>query len=292
MTSAIPTFDFNTKRHADLPFEILTFADLPDFAKSPQPRRHTFYVIFWVTGGQGVHNIDFEAWPIVANTLYFVTPGQVHFWEIERAASGYAVLFTADFIATHPLEQITLQGFDFFHQSVRKPMMPITDPAAASIFSAICEHMLDEFRGKAYGRFTLLQCQLTTLLIHAQRHYQAERATMALSAGSELAQRYLQLIESHFNDLQTVAAYAQHLGITAGHLRDSTRIHLGRTPTQLLNQRITLEAKRQLAHSSQTIAAIAHSLRFSDPSYFSRFFKRETGQSPSEFREKYQNRHA
>lgn len=70
------------------------------------------------------------------------------------------------------------------------------------------------------------------------------------------------------------------LGITPDHLSDSVKRELGISASKLLQQRLTIEAKRFLVHLDWTSAQIAEHLNFKDPSYFGRFFKRETGQSP------------
>ena len=133
-------------------------------------------------------------------------------------------------------------------------------------------------------------------LIHAQRHYTEVNPTSLNSVSDTLIADYRQLIEEHFQNVKNIEEYAQMLNVTAGHLRDVTRGKLGVTPSYLLNQRIILEVKRLLTHSEKTITEIAHQLQFDDPSYFSRFFKRETGSSPTIFRqqirEKYQLPHA
>ena len=185
-----------------------------------------------------------------------------------------------------------LVSFDFYHHTDRQPIIHISDEAAG-IFTAICEHMYAEYSGQDYGRFTVLQCQLITFLVHAQRHYNEALHSTPMSAADKLIKQYLQLIDDHFLEIKNIHAYAQALGVTAGHLSDAIRENLGTTPIQLLNKRIALEAKRELLHSEQTIAEIALALNFANPNYFSRFFKREVGLTPSEFRrhfrEKYQN---
>jgi len=287
--SHIQTFQFSSKHLADIPFQIMRFEDLPHVATQPTPRRRAFYEIFWITQGAGFHHIDFEASTIIPNTLYFITPGQVSYWEIREKAYGFAILFTQDFMATNLLEQLTLQSFGFYHHTSRQPIIHIDEPDA-EVFTIISEHMYDEYSGQAYARFALLQCQLITFLIHAQRHYNDMLPPSHPVVGNKLISQYLQLIEDHFRDVKNVSEYAQMLSVTPGHLSDVIRDYLATTPIQLLNKRIALEARRQLVHSEQTIAEIAHALNFDNPSYFSRFFKREVGSPPSEFRRRFREK--
>ncbi|MEO1286334.1 MAG: AraC family ligand binding domain-containing protein, partial [Chloroflexota bacterium] len=202
----IPTFQFSSKHLDDIPFQIMRFEELPDIATQAFPRRRAFYEIFWITDGTGVHHIDFEAYSIIPNTLYFLTPGQVSFWELQGETKGYSVLFTQDFMATNLLEHITLRSFDFYHSTMHRPIIHIDDETAW-IFTAICDHMFNEYHGSSFGRYSLLQCQLITFMIHAQRHYQPISPT-EVSAGDKLIIDYLRLIDDHFHEVQSIKEYA------------------------------------------------------------------------------------
>jgi AraC-like DNA-binding protein len=76
------------------------------------------------------------------------------------------------------------------------------------------------------------------------------------------------------------------LGVTTSHLSDSMRLETGLTAGELIRARLILEAKRLLLHSELTIAEIGYELGFGDPSYFSRFVRREIKTSPAEFRDR------
>ena len=289
---SLPLHQFSQQRKFDIPFEIGRIEELPAMARTALPHRHTFYEIFWITGGSGNHNIDFETYPIQGETLYFITPGQVHSWEIEESIIGYAILFTEDFLPVNGLEPITPRSFDFFHHMDHAPFLTIK-PETARPFHEICQHMLLEYQGNGYGRLTILQSQLRIMLIHAQRHYASSGAPIMVSAAHRLVEDYIRLIDLHFREKQQVHEYAALLRITPGHLTDTTRARTGMAASQFIYQRLTLEAKRLLAYSEQTVAEIGYSLNFQDPSYFIRFFRRECSVTPVEFRnsirKKYRN---
>ena len=83
---------------ADIPFLHLNFAAAGELAQVAYPHRHNFYEILYVTGGEGTHFIDFNAYPIVAGTVYFISPGQVHYWDTSVPIEGEIILFTEDFL--------------------------------------------------------------------------------------------------------------------------------------------------------------------------------------------------
>ncbi|MBZ0278819.1 MAG: helix-turn-helix transcriptional regulator [Anaerolineae bacterium] len=287
----LPLHEFKKQQPVDVPFRMGQIEKMSAIARTPTPHRHTFYEIFWVTGGSGSHIIDFEPYAIQPDTLYFITPGQVHSWDVIIPTTGYALLFTEDFLPISQVEPIHLRSLDFFHHVNHRPVLHIA-PEYTRPFHDICQNLLQEYMGSAYGRSSILQSQLHLLLVHAQRHYASSGTSAALSNVDRLVENYMRLIDMHFRERQQVHEYAGLLGVTPGHLTDTTRERTGMPASQFIYRRITMEAKRLLAYSEQTVAEIGFELNFDDPSYFTRFFRRECGITPTEFRrnirEKYQ----
>ena len=97
-------------------------------------------------------------------------------------------------------------------------------------------------------------------------------------------QRFRQLVELHFRERRPISFYAKALGLTHDRLHAICTRTLDRTPKKLLNQRILHEANLRLERSGSSIQDIANQLGFPDQTYFSHFYKRETGISPHRFR--------
>jgi AraC family transcriptional activator of pobA len=92
------------------------------------------------------------------------------------------------------------------------------------------------------------------------------------------------LVEEHFHKERQLAFYADKLAMTVDRLNDHVRRATGVTAGHLIRQRVLTEAKRQLVFTSLPIHEIAYDLAFSDPSHFARFFRKQTGTTPHEFR--------
>jgi AraC family transcriptional regulator, transcriptional activator of pobA len=194
----LPLHQFNLQRSHDLPFEIGHLEEMPALAQAPFPHRHTFYEIFLITAGSGQHHIDFTAYPIDANTLYFITPGQVHYWELEQPLQGYVMLFTEEFLLLHRLERDFLRRFDFFHRIDHPPLLRVSAQDAV-LFGAVCRQLREEYQTMAFGRAMLLQSLLQVLLIHVQRRYHVLYNQVEPSAGENLSQQFIRLIDQHFH---------------------------------------------------------------------------------------------
>jgi AraC family transcriptional activator of pobA len=102
--------------------------------------------------------------------------------------------------------------------------------------------------------------------------------------GAEHFSRFCELIEEHYTAHHPVTFYAGKVGITAAHLNVICRQAAGKSALELVHERILLEAKRCLVYTSMTVSMVSDTLGFSDPAYFTRFFKRAAGISPKDFR--------
>src|SRR5690606_31518012 len=126
---------------------------------------------------------------------------------------------------------------------------------------------------------SILLVEALRALAEAERESRAPPGPHAL-----LVARYRQLIEAHFRAHPSVEWCAAELGVSAGRLRAACRKAAGTSPGRILQNRLALEAQRVMRYSDMTIGEVAHDLGFSDPAYFSRFFSRECGAPPRDFR--------
>lgn len=130
----------------------------------------------------------------------------------------------------------------------------------------------------------LLSAYLLVLLTYLSRLYTEQFSGDEPSADQRLLRTYQARIEEHFRELHEVSAYAALLHISAGHLSEVVKAQSGKSAIKHLHERLVLEAKRLLFYTPQSLKELAFDLGFSDASYFNRFFKRETGLTPAEYR--------
>lgn len=109
----------------------------------------------------------------------------------------------------------------------------------------------------------------------------------AIPSGGEraaLLQRFRQLVEMNFRSHWTVAQYAQALSISTDRLHAICKAGVGRTPKELVSERLAHEAATRLERSSLTIEQLGHVLGFGDPAHFSNFFRKMRGMPPGRYR--------
>ena len=127
----------------------------------------------------------------------------------------------------------------------------------------------------------IIQSEINTLLLELER---IGCTDMAFPIAPELLQKYKRLINSNFTKERQVQSYASQLGISPNYLNVLVKKYFGKSALEMINDRVVLEVKRLLSHTDYDISEIAYILEFNELSYFSRFFKRNTGMTPIEFR--------
>lgn len=85
---------------------------------------------------------------------------------------------------------------------------------------------------------------------------------------------------------KTVKYYADQLHVTPRRLTEMTEKVSGKTPKQLITEKVVQESLRLLRHSKFTITQIAYEMEFNDEANFSNFIKKNLGQTPRELRAK------
>ena len=260
-------------------------------SSTPSPHRHAFYEIIYIKKGKGAHVIDFETYPIVPGSLYLFSPDQIHFWQITKPVDGVRIKFSENFLLLPPVEIYLTEYLDFFHNAESPPHLVLNDRKGDEI-KYLFDRIEQEYHSDGYIRDLKIRSYLMILLIEIQRIFMAGCSKREAIRGSALVSRFRKMVAKNFLTQRFTAYYADKLGISEAYLHELTKENTGLTPGQMIRKEIAMEAKRMLAHTTDTMAEISYKLSFEDPSYFGRFFKRETGLSPKAFRshilEKYQ----
>mgnify|MGYP000997376766 CR=1 FL=1 len=154
-------------------------------------------------------------------------------------------------------------------------------PACEALFKRLAE----EFAHSQPGRAEALRSHAMLLALWFVRRGVAPRSARRSQALRDtLLQRYRALLDRHFRAHEPVSFYASQLGVTADHLSRVCRANAGTSALDIMHERVLLEARRLLAYSNAPVADVGRDVGFEDPGYFSRFFVKLAGQSPSAYR--------
>lgn len=248
-----------------------------------QPHFHDFFQVALVQGAGSVMH-DFRDYAVKGQTLFFLSPGQVHSVRADQRLDGVIISFSQSFFDHTTAPPSELLDLPFFFAVDAAPLLPIPAGDEFRIGPAVLE-IQQEFTNAARFAATSIRAWLRILFVRATRLHQVRHPVMEATAGARLVRQFYLSVERHFREEFALADYARELGVTANHLNDVVRQEAKQSAGGLVRQRRLLDAKRLLSHSDHSVSEIGYVIGFQDPSYFSRFFRRETGLAPAAFRE-------
>jgi len=256
-----------------------------NLSPSDFPHRHDFYNLIYIKQGNGTHDIDFKRFDIQPHQMFFMNDGQVHEWQLSEDTTGYTLFFKKEFYEV--LEKnLSLKALPFFNNSHNDSPFVVFSSEQSAMIESIFEQILDEFQQDKPHKESLIKILLKSILIHAVRVYQPLFNTDHNSLNISKVRHFENLIETNFKSLKSVKEYAALLNITANYLNAVCKETVGRTAGDMIRDRIILEAKRLLLHSTISVCETAYHLGYDDCSYFIRLFKKNTGNTPEKFRSK------
>lgn len=246
---------------------------------------HDFYTVIWFKTGGGTHTVDFNIYDVTPNTVFFLAPGMIHSFNSPTDQEGYIVEFSADFISDERQQESVFLKYGTFYAENPCHRISETD---SRFLEHIVEAMYNESgrRGQfAHGLYLGMLVNLFLITLHRAEPDSAAQFPNLVSPSTRTFIRFRQAVENNFQKYHEVKAYSKLLDISTRSITASVAEHRHTTPLQMINDRTILEAKRLLKYSNLIIKEIAFTLGFEDPSYFVKFFKREVGMLPKEYRE-------
>ena len=277
----IPTHEFYDKLERTIPFDLVLLKEKGSYDPS-EHHRHAYYEIFFFVKGGGTHEVDFEVFPIESNSLHFVSPGQTHVVKRALNSNGYVILFSREFYHFGINNKDILYELPFLNNNTNKPILNLSD-TEVSFFKDVVQKIQTEYASSNSDKEEILRSYLHIILIHAKRLFHKTEVSEQNSS-RDLVNKFRIAVEKNFMNIHKVSEYADMLSVSSGHLNDTIQKTIGRSTSDLIHERLILEAKRLLLHSDESVSEIAYTLNFEDASYFTRFFRKHSDISPSEFR--------
>ena len=242
--------------------------------------RHDFFFIIALQNGEGTHEIDFTTYDVFDNSIFFMRPGQVHQLHLKAGSKGYIVEFDSEFY--HPKDKSSTLRL---RKASNKNYCKLEINRFEKLHD-ILTHIFEEYNGKEVGFQDIIKANLDIFFIEfiRQSPNPNELSPSVNSYTQERLEEFLELLEMHITTHKQVSQYTDLMNLSAYQLNEITKTTMGKTASELINEHIILEAKRNLLATTNQIKDIADLLGYEDISYFIRFFKKQTGYSPEAFR--------
>jgi YesN/AraC family two-component response regulator len=243
--------------------------------------------LIWIKKGKGTVKADFSTLTFSEDTLFAFAPYQPFMLQSEAEIEGVVLHFHPDFFCIHKHhDEVACNGVLF--NNIYEPPFVQTNAQTNQTFDLLIDQMKLEMQQPALAQYELLVSYLKIFLITASRLKQEQAPESKTNASAKepfILQNLKNYIETHFRTKHSASDYAELLNITPKALGKITKTHFNKTLTDLIAERVVIEAKRELYLTSKTVKEIAYELGYEDEHYFSRFFKNNADVSPQLYRE-------
>lgn len=242
------------------------------------PHRHEYFELFYFKKGKGTHMIDFKEFEIKSNSIHIVAPGQVHQVKRELDSEGFVYLFELD--SLRAAESVNTFLFDHVCYGIEEqnPVYELEEQTIPFLNQLILR-MGNEDTSSEFGQL-FTQNGIQQLCLECMSLTRDKKQPQVDSVYG----RFRKLLFTNYRQMKKVKEYASAMNITEKLLNDEVKKHAGVNASQLIYHQIILEAKRLLL-TGMTTKEAAYNLHFDDPSHFSKFFKSQTGMTPSNFKD-------
>ncbi|MDX9882397.1 MAG: AraC family transcriptional regulator [Prolixibacteraceae bacterium] len=249
------------------------------------PHRHDFFEVLFLIRGSGFHVIDGNKYEIHPPCVFFLSPGQAHKLEFSNDIEGYIFIFTADFYLINRNNQNSLIEFPFFYTLQQdNPPLALENHNDVIFLERLFIHGIAELQARGDHATEMLRSALDLILTTCAARYRTVETSGSKGKGHILVKRFYSLVEEKYQQNLSLNQYAGMLSVSPNHLTQTLKKLTGKTAAQIIKAKQILEIKRLLVHTNLTVSEIAGQLNFYDQSYFSKFFKRETGRLPLQYR--------
>lgn len=249
------------------------------------PHRHDFFEVLYLLKGSGYHVIDGNKYEIKPPCIFFMSPGQAHKLELSNDIEGYIFIFASDFYLLNRSNQNSLIEFPFFytlHQD--NPPLLFENENDIRFLETLFRQSIAETKQSGDFTIELVRSILDLILTTCASRYEVNESMLNKGKGQILVKRFFHLIEENNQKNLSLSDYARMIGITPNHLTQTVKLLTGKTSSQIIKSKQLLEIKRLLVHTNMNVSEIAYQLNFEDQSYFTKFFRRETGITPLQYR--------
>jgi len=239
--------------------------------------------IIWIKDGSGSLYADMRICASDGDTIYCIRPGQTVRFEPLEETNGYVIAFSADFVVMADNDMDSVYHSSLFHPLFPFSVIRSTVSLKPEMQEAV-DKMMREFSNTYPGKEEILKGLLKIFLIYLNRQQDASRQQLVNFNQSGLASRFFNLLEKNFANRKMVSDYARVLAVTPNYLNETVKKASGFSASHHIQQRIILEAKRKATYVRKSMKEIAYDLGFDDISHFSKYFKKVSGVSFSEFK--------
>ena len=249
------------------------------------PHRHDYYTIIFIERGQGTHFIDFTEYEIADRSIFFIMPGQMHQVILTSEPTGWIITFTEEFLIANSIPDKMINDIYLFNDYGQSPPLPINEndmPVYKNLILQMAhfEKSLETYTQEAVGSL------VKVFLIQGNNHCSLRKSNnpQLVETSNHILRTFKQLLNKKYATDHMVSNYADELAVTSDYLNKTVKNLTGKSAKDHIQSKLITEAKRSLLFTNISNKELAYELGFEESAHFNNFFKKATGQTPSEFR--------
>lgn len=273
-------------------FTILSVPDIhPEIPFQSSLLRADYFSFILTLDGAGVYFLDENEFPFDSGTIYFTNPGHLKSYELYESKEAYIITLTESFLRDFVHQEIYAE-FPFLLAEKVPPTR--LAPEDLADFEQLYQQIMSEFNGNSPFKYRILGNLFMVLLLKIKAKFWSDYNPMEEgSRDSQIVRSFKKLLESEFREMLENGAgagklqaqdFAKKLSLHPNYLNSVIKSKTGRTVNDWISKRMLSVAKSLLMSTTQSAKEIGYQLGFSEPTHFSRFFKKHTRQSPSAYR--------
>ncbi|WP_422081415.1 helix-turn-helix domain-containing protein [Ulvibacterium sp.] len=265
------------KNEPQIPLYIATEKDFKKGDGINYPYRSHFYAFGLLHERECKLQIGIDTYDLKKKSLTVVGPGIVRNWVANDWDMKNTTVFFKESLFKNPFQDNFLLGYDFFKVGANH-VIDLSDKAYSDLNGLL--EALEKF--KAHPNvgvgilFSILEFINSIYLENSTKH--------VLSRNQEITRKFNDLLTQNYRTQKSVGFYAGKMNLSAKHLSEVLKETVGKTIKQSIEELILLESQSLLKQTAMEVKEIMYWLGFEDPSYFTKFFKKKTGLTPSEYR--------
>lgn len=249
--------------------------------------RHNYYEVFLFEQGTGEHIIDFTPYSIQPGCVHIVFPGQIHKLNRSQDSKGKVVTFTENFVLPSQ-DLIDLINNLGAHKDTAETI--VLNPVEFYKIYNLIDHINNEINGCNLDCTPAIRSYIYIILYKYYLQKGIQKDDLNNISEGRLFSKFKKMLEAKFRDWHMPGQYAEALNTSLKVLNNECTHYSAKHASDIIRERIILEAKRLLFNTDLMSKEIAYQLNFEDPAHFSKFFKQYTGLSVKEYREESQKR--
>jgi len=243
------------------------------------PHRHDHEELLIITHGNPVHFLDFTEERLQSPVIVYVAQGKVHSFIPDAGTQGWVIRYKN--------ELVPQSRFNFYSNFLDQINYQLSEDYCSTTLNSLCEIMLKEYQEQPIN-YQIIRHLLSALLAKLESDSKKEYFDNQATNHSQLVtfNNFLKILEFNFMRAESADFYADKLNMSSRNLNLISQSVFGKSITEIIETRKLIEARTLLLNTGKSVSEIGYELGYNEKSYFTRVFRKKTGVTPTEFREK------